>query len=241
VGKFGSWLAGRVGLDGRVSERNLVLASASPRRRELLGEAGFAFEVVVSPANEEHDPGIPLAELCERNAEAKAAAVAEIRPEAMVLGADTLVWVDGDPLGKPRDMAEAHAMLRRLSGRAHTVCTGVCVIGGGRRERFHETTEVVFRDLDDETIARYLRRVDPLDKAGAYAVQEHGSMIVAEVRGDFSNVVGLPVARVAEVLRSWIGDRRSPWSAAAWCRPRFGEALLRGVRSEEKPRGDRGL
>jgi len=160
----------------------------------------LAFEVVVSPAEEEHDAGIPLAELCERNAEAKAEAVAETRPEAVVVGADTLVWVEGHPLGKPDDMDEARTMLRRLSGRAHTVCTGVCVIGGGRRERFHELTEVVFRELDEETIARYFRRVDPLDKAGAYAVQEHGSMIVAGVRGDFSNVVGLPVARVMEVL-----------------------------------------
>ncbi len=190
-----------------MNERNLVLvlASASPRRRELLEEAGFVFEVVVSPAEEEHDADIPLAELCERNAEAKAAAVAEMRPDAVVLGADTLVWIDGDPLGKPRDMAEARAMLRKLSGRTHAVCTGVCVIGTGRRERFHELTEVVFRDLDEETIDRYFRQVDPLDKAGAYAVQEHGAMIVAEVRGDFSNVVGLPVARVVEVLGGWEG------------------------------------
>ena len=186
-----------------MSDRQLVLASGSPRRRELLGEAGLVFEVVVSPAEELHETGIPLAELCERNAEAKAAAVAVQRPKAVVIGADTLVWIDGQALGKPRDLREAREMLRKLSGRTHTVCTGVCVIGGGRSECFHELTEVVFRDLDEAAIGRYFERVDPLDKAGAYAVQEHGEMIVAEVRGDFSNVVGLPLGRVVEVLRGF--------------------------------------
>ena len=179
------------------------MASGSPRRRELLAEAGFGFEVVVSPAEEAHGPGVPLAELCESNAEAKAAAVVAQCPEAVVLGADTLVWIDDKPLGKPRDMDEARAMLRRLSGRTHTVCTGVCVIGGGRRERFHELTGVRFRDLDGQQIGRYFERMDPLDKAGAYAVQEHGEMIVEEVRGDFSNVVGLPLGRVTEVLQGF--------------------------------------
>jgi septum formation protein len=183
-----------------VNDRQLVLASGSPRRREILDEAGFSFEVVPSPAEEIHETGIPLAELCERNAEAKAAAVAEQHPDQVVLGADTLVWIDDEPLGKPRDMGEARAMLRRLSGRSHTVCTGVCVIGGGRRECFHELTTVRFRGLDEAAIGRYFERVDPLDKAGAYAVQEHGEMIVAEVQGDFSNVVGLPLDRVVEVL-----------------------------------------
>ena len=190
-------------LDGDVSDRQLVLASGSPRRRELLEEAGLVFEVVLSPAEEIHETGIPLAELCERNAGAKAAAVAAQRPEAVVIGADTLVWIDDEPLGKPRDMDEARAMLRKLGGRAHTVCTGVCVFGGGRRECFHELTGVRFRELDEAAIGRYFERVDPLDKAGAYAVQEHGEMVVAEVRGDFSNVVGLPLERVVEMLREF--------------------------------------
>ena len=181
----------------------LVLASGSPRRRELLEEAGFVFEVVVSPAEELHDAAVPLAELCERNAAAKALAVAAQRPDAVVVGADTLVWIDGEPLGKPRDMAEAREMLGKLAGRTHTVCSGVCVAGGGRVECFHELTEVVFRELDEGMIQRYFERVNPLDKAGAYAVQEHGEMVVAEVRGDFSNVVGLPLGRVVEVLRTF--------------------------------------
>ncbi len=186
-----------------MSERELVLASGSPRRRELLEEAGYRFEVVVSPAAEVHDAALGLVELCERNAAAKVAAVVVVRPAAVVVGADTLVWIDADPFGKPRDLTEARVMLRRLSGRVHTVCTGVCVAGGGRVECFHELTEVVFRVLDEAAIDRYLARVDPLDKAGAYAVQEHGEMVVAEVRGDFSNVVGLPLERVAGVLREF--------------------------------------
>lgn len=188
-----------------MSGRELVLASASPRRRELLEEAGYCFEVVVAAAEEEASDaaGLGLAGLCERNAAAKAAVVAVERPAAVVVGADTLVWVGGEVLGKPRGLGEARVMLRRLSGRAHTVCTGVCVTGCGRAVCFHELTEVVFRELDEAAIGRYLARVDPLDKAGAYAVQEHGEMVVAEVRGDFSNVVGLPLGRVAEVLRQF--------------------------------------
>ncbi len=181
----------------------LVLASASPRRRELLEEAGFVFEVVVSPAEELHDATMPLAELCERNAAAKALAVAHQHPDAAVVGADTLVWINGEPLGKPRDLEEAREMLEKLSGRTHTVCTGVCVAGGGRIECFHELTAVTFRELDEGMIRRYFERVNPLDKAGAYAVQEHGEMVVSEVRGDYSNVVGLPLGRVAAVLRTF--------------------------------------
>lgn len=181
----------------------LILASGSPRRRELLAAAGLDFEVVVSPAEEIHDASIPLAELCERNAELKAAAVAAEHPGAVVVGADTLVWIDGEPLGKPRDLAEARAMLRRLAGRAHTVCTGVCAIfPGGRIERFHELTGVRFLPLDEARIEAYLQRTDPLDKAGAYGIQDSGEMIVEGIDGAFDNVMGLPVARVLMALSS---------------------------------------
>jgi septum formation protein len=179
----------------------LILASGSPRRRELLAAAGLEFEVVVSPAEEIHDASIPLAELCERNAELKAAAVAAEHPEAVVVGADTLVWIDGEPLGKPRDLDEARAMLRKLAGRPHTVCTGVCAIfPGGRAELFHELTAVRFRPLDEAAITAYFERTDPLDKAGGYGIQDSGEMIVEGIDGAFDNVMGLPVAALVARL-----------------------------------------
>jgi septum formation protein len=181
----------------------VILASASPRRQELLREAGLDFEVVVSPAEEIHDASIPLAELCEQNAELKAAAVAREHPDAAVIGADTLVWIDGEPLGKPRDMGEARAMLRKLSGRAHTVCTGVCIVfPGGGASSFHDLTEVRFRVLDEEAIDVYFSKANPLDKAGAYGIQESGELIVEDIDGNFDNVMGLPVDKVLAALSS---------------------------------------
>ncbi len=181
----------------------VILASGSPRRRELLAAAGVAFEVMISPAEEIHDASIPLAELCERNAELKAEAVAAGQPGAAVIGADTLVWIEGEPLGKPRDLAEAREMLRKLGGRPHTVCTGVCVIfPDGRSECFHELTEVRFRPLDEAMITAYFEKTDPLDKAGAYGIQDSGEMIVEGIDGAFDNGMGLPVARVLRALSS---------------------------------------
>jgi len=181
----------------------VILASGSPRRRELLAAAGVMFEVVVSPAEEIHDASIPLSELCERNAELKAAAVAEGQAGAVVIGADTLVWIEGEPLGKPRDLAEARSMLLKLGGRSHTVCTGVCLIfPDGRSECFHELTEVRFRPLDDATVTAYFEKTNPLDKAGAYGIQDSGEMIVEGIDGAFDNVMGLPVARVLRALSS---------------------------------------
>ena len=179
----------------------LVLASGSPRRRELLAQAGLEFSVVISPAEEIHDPALPPEVLCEENARLKAAAVALEHPEATVIGADTLVFIDGEPLGKPADLAAARAMLQRLSGRAHTVCTGVCVVHPGRvAETFHELTEVVFRVLDEAAVDAYLALVNPLDKAGAYGIQEHGERLIAGIQGSYENVMGLPVDRVVAFL-----------------------------------------
>ena len=180
---------------------SIVLASSSPRRRELLERAGVVFEVVVSPAEEIHDADMKPHLLCELNATLKAAAVAETRPDATVIGSDTLVFIDDMPLGKPADMDQAREMLRRLSGRTHQVCTGVCVIyPGGGKNVFHDLTDVTFRALDDATIENYFSKVNPLDKAGAYGIQECGEMIVSEISGSFENVMGLPVAKVVEAL-----------------------------------------
>lgn len=185
-------------------KHRLILASGSPRRKELLGEMGWDFDVVVSPADELHDEAVDYRVLCQQNAALKARAVAQIYPDSLVIGADTLVCLDGKPLGKPRDEEEARVMLRSLSGRVNYVCTGVCLCGpGGREQAFHEVSEVVFRKLSDEDINEYMALVHTLDKAGAYAAQEHGERIIAAVRGDFSNVVGLPVARLQQELESF--------------------------------------
>ncbi len=179
----------------------LILASVSPRRRELLARTGLSFEVIGSPAEEIHDARLPPADLCEENARLKAVAVASVAPDAVVIGADTLVFIDDQPLGKPADLEEARAMLSRLSGRTHRVCTGVCLVAPGSAPRtFHEITEVDFRPLAPAAIDAYLALVDPLDKAGAYGIQEHGERLVTEIRGGFDNVMGLPVARVQAAL-----------------------------------------
>ena len=178
--------------------KGIILASCSPRRRDMLAEAGLDFVVISSPAEELHDASMPLHLLCEENARLKAVAVAKDHPDATVIGADTLVYIDEAPLGKPKSEQEAQETLRKLSGRAHQVCTGVCVVKGGVTDCFHVITEVVFKELTDEAVLEYMSKVNVMDKAGSYAVQEHGEMIIAEVRGDFDNVVGLPVATLLE-------------------------------------------
>ncbi len=179
----------------------LILASQSPRRRELLAREGVPFRVEVRETAELHDATLPPEELCASNAAAKAEAVAAEFPQDTVIGADTLVFIDGMPLGKPVDEAEAAAMLARLQGRSHSVCTAVAVIlPGGERRDFVEATTVRFLPLDEAAIRRYLDAVYVLDKAGAYAIQEHGEMIVEGIDGDLDNVIGLPVTRLLAVL-----------------------------------------
>lgn len=137
---------------------------------------------------------MPLHILCETNAKLKALAISQDHPDAVVIGADTLVYIDQTPLGKPRDASEAVAMLTRLSGRAHQVCTGVCIARGKEVDCFHTITEVVFKSLTPDAITRYMSMVNVMDKAGAYAAQEHAELIIEHFRGDYDNVVGLPVA-----------------------------------------------
>jgi septum formation protein len=183
----------------------LILASASPRRAELLRQLQPEFEIVPSDATEISDGQFTPQELCQLNAHRKARAVAKKIPDALVLGADTLVFLDGEIMGKPRDLADARRMLARLQGRTHQVVTGVSLIHlRGHRERlFAVSTDVTFRPLDEKQISDYLSKINPLDKAGAYAIQEHGDLIVSEVSGSFSNVVGLPVERLDEELAAW--------------------------------------
>ena len=182
--------------------RPLILASASPRRVELMEEAGFSFKVIVPEVEEAHDEALRCEELTIENAKLKALAVAIQVPDAVVVAADTLVYLDQKPLGKPQDMAEAAVMLRRLSGRIHEVCTGVAIAvdGGQRIGCFHVISEVEFKPLTDELIAEYHRRIQPLDKAGAYAIQDESAMIIERINGSWSNVKGLPMERLCEEL-----------------------------------------
>lgn len=179
---------------------DLILASQSPRRRDLLEEAGFSFRIVVMPTDEVHDPAMNPRDLCLLNARQKAAVVSAEHPDCTVIGADTLVFIDGEPLGKPVDIAQAKEMLARLSGNPHQVCTGVAVHSPCGNQEFAVTTEVFFKKLTDQQIDQYLSLVHVLDKAGAYAYQEHGEMIVDHIEGSPSNIIGLPMEALGEYL-----------------------------------------
>ena len=183
----------------------LILASASPRRAELLRQSAREFQVFPSDATEIFDEQLSPWELCQLNAHRKARAVAKKHPDALVLGADTLVFLDEEIMGKPADLADAKRMLSRLQGRTHQVVTGISLIHlREHRERtFAVSTDVTFRSLTAGEMKDYLAKVNPLDKAGAYAIQEHGEMIVAEIFGSYSNVVGLPVEQLQAELAAW--------------------------------------
>ena len=179
----------------------LVLASASPRRQELLRNAGIPFEVQRADIAETPRPGESAKECAERLAREKALAVASQRPRDVVLGADTVVVVDGQLLGKPSDAKDAARMLRLLSGRQHQVITGVCLVVGGKPVVASETTLVTVSEITDREVADYAASGEPMDKAGAYAIQGIASRWIPRIEGDYSNVVGLPVALVWRMLR----------------------------------------
>lgn len=176
----------------------LILASSSPRRRELLESMGLDFEVVPSLA-EEHPEGGPE-EAVRQLARQKARDVARRYPQDYVLGADTLVALQGVSLGKPRDLEDAARMLRMLSGRWHEVFTGVCLISPGGEQLGAEVTRVRFDPLNEEDIRRYCASGEPLGKAGAYAIQGMAGMFIPEIQGCYSNVVGLPTALVRAMM-----------------------------------------
>jgi septum formation protein len=180
----------------------LLLASASPRRRELLARLGVAFEVLAAEVEEHEDPAADPRAMVSHNAALKAAWACARRPGALVLAADTAVALDGEVFNKPRDLAEARAMLRRLSGRTHVVFTGVCLWRrpGGPEIAHVETSEVEFQPLDEARLDAYLARVNPLDKAGAYGIQEGRELILARYAGSFTNIMGLPLEWVAARL-----------------------------------------
>jgi len=193
-----------------MSAHPLILASASPRRQELLRRLRVEFEVWPAGVEELHQEQLTARELSLLNAYRKARAVAKQFPDHTVLGADTLVSLGPRLYGKPTDLPDAARMLRELGGNTHQVVTGVCLLHlrAHRETLFAETTEVTFRPLSPEQIEAYLLAVKPLDKAGAYAIQERGGDLIADVSGSYSNVIGLPLERLREEL-SRLGRRGS--------------------------------
>ena len=178
----------------------VILASASPRRRELLTLIGLRHEVRPAGIDESILPGEAPAAHAERLAREKAHAIAATEPDAVVIAADTIVVVDGDVLGKPRDATEARAMLRRLSGRTHTVLTAIAVARGERTVSAVESVDVTFRALGDQEIDAYVATGEPMDKAGAYGIQGYGATIVERVDGDYFSVMGLGLRRVVGLM-----------------------------------------
>lgn len=178
----------------------LILASKSPRRCELLRRCGFDFTVVTADT-EELTTAADLRLLPEQNAWRKARAVAATHPDALVLGADTMILFDGKAVGKPADLSEAARFLQEFSGRTHEVVTGLALcFPDGTSDLWHEVSQVRFKELSAAGIAEYLRLVPVLDKAGAYAIQEHGDMIVADYSGELENIIGLPLQRLQQKI-----------------------------------------
>lgn len=182
--------------------QKIILASGSPRRRELMTRIGFNFQYVTSNISEELTGDTDFAGQAMRLAAMKAYSVSNIYDEAYIIGADTIVVLDGKAYGKPQDAAEAKNTLRALSGKKHTVITGVALVNKreGVCDRFYESTDVYFRKFGDEFIDWYIETEEPFDKAGSYAIQGKGCLMVEKISGDYDNVVGLPVSSLFQHL-----------------------------------------
>lgn len=185
---------------------HIILASNSPRRRELLGGLGISFEVKVLPDIEENYPeGLSVAQIAEYIAKEKADAYRKMMaPNDLIITADTIVVADDEVMGKPVDAVDAQRMLRKLSGKAHQVITGVCLMTTERQCVFSVTTDVTFKQLTDEEIDYYIKTYRPFDKAGAYGIQEWiGYVGVTGLNGSYFNVMGLPVQRIYQELAAF--------------------------------------
>lgn len=178
----------------------IILASASPRRKELLETAGAEFEIIVADVDESVPEGTKPEDAAIMTAEKKALAVAESHKDSVVIGADTIVVAGEKILGKPTDKANACRMLSMLSGVEHKVITGVCLACGDKKITFAQVSKVKFYDLTDDEINAYVETGEPMDKAGAYGIQGKGCVLVEKIEGDYFNIVGLPVARVMKEL-----------------------------------------
>jgi septum formation protein len=189
------------------TNQKLILASSSPRRAGLLKSAGMAFTVVRPDADEKLHAGETPVEYAVRTAREKAESI-PASSGTIILGADTVVAAEGRILGKPVDAEDAKAMLRLLSGKLHEVVTGVCLRSAGKTVCFHVATAVLFRDLSEAEIDAYVATGDPLDKAGAYAIQNGAAGMVRRIDGSYSNVVGLPLCETLEALRDFNAVKR---------------------------------
>lgn len=180
--------------------KRFIVASASPRRKELLLSSGFEFEIIPSDADETLESGIDAYDAVKELSKRKAESVLKNNSEAVVLGCDTVVALDGKILGKPKNEEDAFSMLKMLSGKTHRVYTGVCITDGKKTESFVSCAEVTFYELSDETVKSYILSKEPMDKAGAYGIQGLGSVLVKNINGDYFTIVGLPLAQTARAL-----------------------------------------
>ena len=187
-----------------MKENNLILASGSPRRRELLSLYTTDFTVCVSDFDESAVTAPTPAQLVEQLAIGKCLAVAKQHPDAVVIGCDTVVDVDGTVFGKPRDAEDAKRMLRALSGKTHQVHTGVCIAKGDRAEHFVDSCKVTFFPLGEEEIASYTATPEPYDKSGAYAIQGRAALWLDRIEGDYYTIMGLPVSRTVQLLAHFL-------------------------------------
>lgn len=184
----------------------IILASKSPRRRELLSMLGFQFDIIPAVGDERLEKSMTPDEAVMNLAAGKAREVACQNRDCLVIGADTLVYLDGKPMGKPSSRAEAAVMLRKLSGRVHQVYTGVAIVGNGVEKVSFEKTDVEFRHLTDEEINWYINTGEPMDKAGAYGIQGQGAVFIPRINGDYFNVMGLPLCRLWNMLSEIQGE-----------------------------------
>ncbi len=179
----------------------LILASKSPRRKELLSIITTDFDIIPAMGEENADPALPPEKFVEALAIAKAQEIAETHPDDIIIGSDTVVAVNGEILGKPKNEADAHRMLSLISGTKHSVFTGAAVIKNGRIYSFTEETKVKFFSLTEKEITDYIATGEPFDKAGAYGIQDYGALLVEGIEGDYYNVMGLPVGRLYRLMK----------------------------------------
>lgn len=189
-----------------MNKKRLILASASPRRKELLKDIEIPFDVIPSCVDEILNENIKIEKAIEQLAYEKAYDVFRHHKDAVVLGCDTMVCVNGKALGKPSNLKEAKMMLQMLSGQTHQVMSGVAILSSKGCDVFHEITNVTFYDIEETELLRYLDSEEPYDKAGAYGIQGKGKLFVKEIQGDYFNVVGLPITRVYRMLLQHINN-----------------------------------